>query len=114
MPKTIYTERDIDDMARRGVREIALTDDVYLTDIARERAEKLGIVLSTKAASAPAQAAQVTPAPGSAPRPPADMSAARTEDIIGKVKADVIAKLGPSVDPVLIDRIVRRVVSQLK
>ncbi len=50
MPKTIYTERDIDDLARRGVKEIAVTDDVYLTDIARERAEKLGIQLSVSAA----------------------------------------------------------------
>lgn len=108
MPKTIYTERDIDDLARRGVKEIAVTDQVYLTDAARERAEKLGIKLS--AAVAPG-----VPAPGA---PEADARSGPTgtvaEDVIGKVKADVIAKLGPAVDPALIDRIVRRVVSQLK
>ena len=105
MPKTIYTERDIDELARRGVKEIAVTDQVYLTDVARERAEKLGITLSNTTVPS-------SPGPGSTqairgPRPDA-------EDVIGKVKADVIAKLGPAVDPVLIDRIVRRVVSQLK
>src|SRR5512143_1334562 len=77
MPKTIYTERDIDDLARRGVKEIAVTDDVYLTDIARERAEKLGIALrigpaasSSSASSGPA--ASAAPArPVAATRPSA-------------------------------------------
>lgn len=105
MPKTIYTERDIDDLVRRGVKEIAVTDEVYLTDVARERAEKLGIALSNTAVPS-------SPAPGS-PKAPS-VSRQDAEDVIGKVKADVIAKLGPAVDPVLIDRIVRRVVSQLK
>lgn len=105
MPKTIYTERDIDDLVRRGVKEIAVTEEVYLTDVARERAEKLGITLSNTAVPN-------SPAPGS-PKAPS-VSRQDAEDVIGKVKADVIAKLGPAVDPVLIDRIVRRVVSQLK
>lgn len=105
MPKTIYTERDIDDLARRGVKEIAVTDQVYLTDVARERAEKLGITLSNTAIPS-------APAPGTAQAP--NVSRQDSEDVIGKVKADVIAKLGPAVDPAMIDRIVRRVVSQLK
>lgn len=105
MPKTIYTERDIDDLARRGVKEIAVTDQVYLTDVARERAEKVGITLSNTTVPSP-------PAPGSPQAP--SVSRPDAEDVIVKVKADVIAKLGPAVDPVLIDRIVRRVVSQLK
>src|SRR5512142_2650370 len=105
MPKTIYTERDIDDLVRRGVKEIAVTDQIYITDLARERAEKLGITLSNRAIpSAPVSEAPKAP------------SASRqdSEDVIGRVKADVIAKLGPAVDPAMIDRIVRRVVSQLK
>ena len=105
MPKTIYTERDIDDLARRGVKEIAVTDQVYLTDVARELAEKLGITLSNTTVPS-------SPASGSPQAIP--VSGPEAEDVIGKVKADVIAKLGPAVDPVLIDRIVRRVVSQLK
>ena len=108
MPKTIYTERDIDDLARRGVKEIAVTDQVYLTDVARERAEKLGVKLSP--ASAPGVAAPGMPEADAGFGPIGTVS----EDVIGKVKADVIATLGPAVDPVLIDRIVRRVVGQLK
>ncbi|MBI5035483.1 MAG: hypothetical protein HZB51_33580 [Chloroflexi bacterium] len=103
MAKTIYTERDVEDAARRGVKEIALTDDVYLTDVARERAEKLGIVLRTVVASS-AQPATVMP---SVPKE-------NVEQVVSQVKADVIAKLGSSVDPVMIERIVRRVLSQLK
>ncbi len=103
MAKTIYTERDIDDLARRGVKEIALTDEVYLTDSARERAEKLGVVLRA-ASSAPAAVVDGTPAPA-----PAD-----AEQVVSQVKADVLAKLGPGADAAMIERIVRRVVSQMK
>lgn len=103
MAKTIYTERDIEDLARRGVKEIALTDQVYLTDVARERAEKLGVALRVSAAPS------VTPAPVTIAAPRGD-----AEQLVNQVKADVIAKLGSSVDAALIDRIVRRVIGQLK
>jgi len=102
MAKTIYTERDVQDLARRGVKEIVVTEDVYLTDIARERAEKLGITL--RATTAPSAPFSVVPA--SAPRE-------NVEQVVSQVKADVIAKLGPGVDAALIERIVRRVVGQL-
>lgn len=102
MPKTIYTERDIEDLARRGVKEIAMTDDVYVTDVARERAEKLGIVLRAPSAS-------VAPAPSNA----STMGRDNVEQTVAQVKAEVLAKLGSQVDAVLIERIVRRVVEQL-
>ncbi len=102
MPKTIYTERDIEDLARHGVKEIAMTDQVYVTDIARERAEKLGIALR-------ATAAPVVPS-----NPFPIVSHENAEQLVSQVKADVIAKLGPGVDAVVIERIVRRVVSQMR
>jgi hypothetical protein len=104
MSKTIYTERDVEDLARRGVKEIVLTDEVYLTDSARERAEKLSIALRTTA-TAPVAARSVE-LPG-VPRENA-------EQVVRQVQAAVVAKLGPSVDAALIERIVRRVVSQMK
>ncbi len=118
MPRTIYTERDLEDLARRGVKEIAVNDDVYLTDVARERAEKLGIVLKSgsapaTSAGAPGNAGSTTPAPAR-PMPPTGVAPQDQEAVIAKVKADVLARLGPSVDAAIIDRIVRRVVSQLK
>lgn len=102
MAKTIYTERDVEDLARRGVKEIAMTDEIYLTDSARERAEKLGIALR----AAPTPAARTDALPG-VPRE-------NVEQVVSQVKADVIAKLGPGVDAAVIERIVRRVVSQKK
>ncbi len=102
MAKTIYTERDIEDLARRGAKEIAITDEIYLTDMARERAEKLGITLRVGTSAVHASSA----ADGSVP--PQD-----AEQIVNQVKADVIGKLGSDVDVAVIERIVRRVVSQL-
>ncbi len=105
MPKTIYTERDVEDLARRGVKEIALSEDVYVTDVARERAEKLGIALRAPNASASAPA----PTPGAVNVPRENI-----EQVVSQVKADVLAKLGSNVDAALIERIVRRVVGQLQ
>ncbi len=100
MPKTIYTDRDVDELARRGAKEIAITDDVYLTDLARERAEKLGVAL--RAAPAPVGAPDQHPIPRE-----------NADQLVAQVKADVIAKLGGQVDAAIIERIVRRVVNQL-
>jgi len=104
MPKTIYTERDVEDLARRGVKEIAVTDEVYVTDVARERAEKLGIALR-----APSAIAAPAPTPGAL-----NVPRENAEQVIAQVKADVLAKLGSNVDAALIERIVRRVVSQVQ
>ena len=43
MPKTFYTERDIEDLAKRGVISLLEDDDVVLTDIAPDKAMRLGI-----------------------------------------------------------------------
>jgi hypothetical protein len=45
MSKTFYSEIDIEDMARRGVRSLQLNDDVVLTALAYEKANKLGLKL---------------------------------------------------------------------
>jgi hypothetical protein len=43
--KKIYTARDIETLASQGVKELEITNDVIITDVARERAEKLGLRL---------------------------------------------------------------------
>ncbi len=122
MARIFYTERDIEDLAKQGVREIDENDNVYLTDLARERMEALGIKSRRgKPQAAPASAPSVAapaPAPVSAPAPapaiaPAGLSAAEKQQVMDKVKAGVIARLGPSVDTAMVDTIVRRVVGQL-
>ena len=104
MSKMIYTERDVEDMARRGVKEIAMTDEVYLTDSARERAEKLGIALRLAAAVPAAERSSDLPV----------VPVENAEQVMRQVQAAVVAKLGPGVDAAVIERIVRRVVGQMK
>ncbi len=109
MPRIFYTERDIEDLARTGVREIEVNDDVYLTDLALEKMEALGIKTRNAARGGPA------PRPSSAPAttPGAPLTDAEKQALAEKVKKGVIARLGPGVDAALVDSVVRRVVGQL-
>ena len=95
MAKTFYTERDIEDLFARGVTSIDMHDDVVLTDLARERALKLGVrLLRVKPGVHPADAPD--------------------EVLVHRVKAAVLAALGGRwVDPDLLDAVVRRVVKEL-
>ncbi len=104
MGRTVYTERDIEDMARRGIKELEVNDSVYITDVALEKMEKLGIkprVVQSLNGSAPANS------PGGA------LNDREKEQVIDKVKSGVLARLGAGVDPAVVDTIVRKVVSQL-
>jgi hypothetical protein len=116
MGRTIYTERDIEEFAKRGVKELEVDDQVYITDVAREKMEALGI----KAKMGPSQL--TPPAPGSATAGPwnaalrtrhSALADSERQEVIEKVKSGVIARLGSQVDAALVDTIVRRVVSQL-
>jgi len=94
MPKIFYTERDITDMAERGVTSLDINDDVVLTDLARDEAHKRGVRL-VRAGSAPAAD------PGQV-------------ELIHRVKAAVIARLGEQVDAKVLDAVVTKVVQGLK
>lgn len=103
MSRTFYTEQDIADLARRGVKEIEVDDDVYLTDLAREKMETLGI---TARRTAPRGAPAVPSATGT-------LTEGERQEVIEKVRSGVLARLGPGVDAAMVDTIVRRVVGQL-
>jgi hypothetical protein len=45
MPKTFYTEIDIEDMVKRGTLSLEINDNVVLTDLAYEKANRLGVKL---------------------------------------------------------------------
>ena len=97
MPKTILTEQDIDAFKQRGATEICTNDEIYLTDLAFERAEKLGLpIRNTPSATTPV---------------PSNLD--DKEKLVLKVKAGVIARLGSDIDEKQVEAIVRRVVSQL-
>lgn len=125
MARTFYTERDIEDLAKRGVTEIPVDDSVYITDSARELMDKLGIKRKVTNSTAPST---VLKSPDVAslhnngnPKPPALPSApsgesltdAERQQVIDQVKSGVIARLGPGVDSAVVDQIVRKVVGKL-
>lgn len=126
MARTFYTERDIEEMAKRGVTEIEVNDSVYLTDLAREMMDKLGIkrkVSGGQAASSSVLAspdvanlhAQAAPTASASHNAPASggLSAAEKQEVTEKVKSGVIARLGPGVDTAVVEQIVKRVVEKL-
>jgi hypothetical protein len=96
MAKTFYTERDIIDMADRGVTSLEINDDVVITDLGVDQALKRGIKLVRTN--------------------PAQLNGARDEnaELIHRVKAAVIARLGDQVDAKLLDAVVTKVVNGLK
>ena len=99
--KIFYTERDIEDMHRSGLTRLEVHDDVVLTDLAREKAVALGIALV-----APGPALSSTPPPSASP--PANPS-----DLVGKIRANVIARLGTNDYNDLIDQIIPQVLARL-
>ncbi len=94
MPKTFYTEWDIVEMARRGVTSLVVNDDVVLTDLARDMAQRHNVRLVREN-----------------PVHPEDNGNA---ELIHRVKAAVIARLGGDVDLALLDAVVTRVINGMK
>ena len=94
MAKTFYTERDIIDLADRGVTSLEVNDDVVLTDQARDLALKRGVRLIRTN--------------------PSHAEDGGNAELVHRVKAAVIARLGDQVDAKLLDAIVTKVVNGLK
>lgn len=119
MSKEFYTERDIEDLHRRGVTSLAVGDDVVLTELAFEKAGRLGVALVRGGQPGPVipPAAPVRPYGRQAPPPAATPCpcAAKPEtvggDLAERIKAAVQAKLGPQVDPALLSVIIQRVLA---
>ena len=110
MPKTFYTERDIEDLFRQGVQSLEVNDDVVLTELAYEKAQRLGIKLGWEHDNPPA--APVRPYISQPVQSPAQDNAApakKGDDLKKRVRDAVIARLGSQVDPVLLDAIIQRV-----
>lgn len=115
MPKVFYTEIDIEDMVKRGILSLAINDNVVLTDLAYEKANRLGLKLvRDKPENPPAapvrpyvvqqmsqkqmEATQIVDA-----TPPASI------DLAQRIRSEVMARMGNQVDPVLLDAIIQRV-----
>lgn len=124
MPRQFYTEQDIEDLFQSGTRSLQVTEEVVLTELAYEKARRLGMQLLSDRADNP-PAAPVRPylsegmaapraAPAAAPviqavSPPGP-TPADTRAIEGRIRSAVIARLGDQVDAKLLDTIIHRVV----
>lgn len=127
MPKIFYTERDIEDLAKRGVHMLDVNDEVVLTELAYEQAERLGVKLLRPNMVPPA--APVRPyiakelqSTSTAVKPAAascgvakDCACASSpsSELKDRVRNAVIAKLGSQIDATLLDAIITRVLSNL-
>lgn len=116
MPKTFYTEKDIEDLAGRGVMTLVVNQDIVLTELAREKAERLGVRLVREhetPPSAPVRPYIAVPSPASSENPPEQSAPQSRADLQQKVRAAVIARLGNDVDPALLDTIIKRVLQSV-
>jgi hypothetical protein len=114
MVKTFYTERDIEDLANQGVKSLVVSDDVVLTDLARDRARRLDIELVPPRDEAkPAPSEPQASIPAAQPPAPA-ASPAKDADLEGRIFASVKARLGGQVDDALLRTIVQRVINSLR
>ena len=123
MPKQFYTEKDIEDLFRKGTRSVHLADDVVLTELAYEKAKSLGFQLVTDHAENP-PGAPVRPYLSNVTTPRAKPVVApvasttsqpapaqpRVLPIEQRIRSAVVAKLGDQVDAKLLDTIIHRVV----
>jgi hypothetical protein len=110
MPKEFFTERDIEDMVKRGILSLQVTDNVVLTELAYEKANRLGMQLLKEKPLAP-PAAPVRPYISQVQNPAAaalQVAPAET-DLTARIRTAVQAQLGNQVDPALLDSIIQRV-----
>ena len=132
--KKFYTEKDIDELFRNGVRSLRVDDATALTDLAYEKAKQLGLQLLSDETQLPAIAnvpvrpylsdASLNSVPSLRPTPraesvssavaqPAAASAQSQNepgsDVAQRIRSSVIARLGNQVDAKLLDVIIQRV-----
>lgn len=117
MPKTFYTERDIEDLIARGVTSLAVNDEIVVTDQAREKAMKLGFELIREhdqpqdAPIRPYITKQVSPSAAVTQKPILTQNKIELEQ---RVQKAVMTRLGDSVDPKLLETIIRRVLNSIE
>jgi len=126
MAKEFYTEKDIEDMWKRGIMSLELSDSIVLTELAYEKANRLGMKLIQPTADNPPSAPVrpylsaamperlPTTADAAAYLPKLDSPAgAKTGDLDlqTRIRNAVMARMGPQLDPKLLDAIIQRVLA---
>jgi hypothetical protein len=114
MPKEFYTEKDIEDLFKRGVMSLTVGENVVLTELAYEKSNRLGMQLVRSLPDNPPcapvrpyltqkPAASVVLPPAVPPSGPAGT------DLHARIREAVISRMGNQVDPALLDTIIERV-----
>ena len=129
MTKKFLTDKDIEELFHSGVKSLAVTDEVVLTDLAFDKARKLGLL--PKDASAPPAAPvrpylseknpppskpQVDPVSSTLPPLPSGkgMGESRRAALEKRIREKVAAKLGNQVDASLLDTIINRTMKVIR
>lgn len=122
MPKTFYTEKDIEDLFKSGTKSLQVSDNVSLTDLAYEKAKQLGLQLLFDEVDLPPIAPirpylsngspQASTLVNAKPKVDSVASAVTQPqtDIADRIRSAVLARLGNQVDAKLLDSIIQRVV----
>ena len=118
MPKAFYTERDIEDMAARGQFTLTVSEDVVLTELAFEKADRLGVKLVQPHQTPPAAPirpylSETQKSAPQTPGAPAPAAAAADSDLRQRIRSAVKAKLGDQVDGALLEAIITRVLNNV-
>ena len=117
MAKKFFTERDIEDMAARGQHTLTVSEDVVLTELAFEKAERLGVKLLQPHQTPPS--APIRPYLAEQERPPAAKPVSKPslkadEDLRERIRTAVKTKLGDQIDDTLLDNIITRVLNNIQ
>ena len=97
--RLVFTTADLADLLGGGVTVLAVHPSVTITHAALERLRSAGI--------------RVVPWTADAPPAPAAAAPAAPEPDLDQIKRAVLARLGGSVDPALLDAVLRRVLASL-
>ncbi len=110
MPKTIYTEHDINDMHARGVTCVDVTENVVLTDLALERALKHGLKINRVGAASP----KATFSPSVNTYAAYSRETPSDAELKQKIKMAVLARINGQVDESVLDATIQRVMQRMK
>jgi len=117
MAKKFYTERDIEDMAAVGKYTLTVGEDVVLTELAFEKAERLGVKLiqpHQHPPSAPIRPYLSEPVKSVATSTPITDKASDDELLRQRIRSAVKTKLGDQIDDKLLDIIITRVLNNVR
>ncbi|MEA3326609.1 MAG: hypothetical protein U9R53_04795 [Chloroflexota bacterium] len=117
MSKQFYTERDIEDLATRGQYSLDVGEDVVLTELAFEKAARLGVKLVQPHQLPPV--APIRPYLAEEIKSPTEKQSvanpvvSEDSDLRQRIRAAVKVKLGDQIDDNLLETIITRVLNNI-